>query len=54
MPLAVYGHELIRYLLFSAGYVAEAYQSSTDWSGKTGRLWNIAETLAVKMEGATK
>lgn len=46
--LSVYGHELVRYLLYMSGERGLAFNSSLDWSGDIGILWNIAETASLE------
>lgn len=46
--LSAYGHELVRALLFHNGHWKLAFQSSLDWSGLPGVLWNKAETLSLE------
>lgn len=46
--LSVFGHELVRYLLYMSGEKQLAYSSSLDWSGDIGLLWNIAETTSLE------
>ena len=46
--LSVFGHELVRHLLNMSGERGAALNSSLDWSGDVGVLWNIAETESLK------
>lgn len=45
--LAVFGHEMVRMLLYNNGHQVESFQPSSDWSGPVGELWNIAESLSL-------
>lgn len=42
------GHELVRAILFYCGHKEEALQSSSEWTGLIGEMWNIAETDSLK------
>lgn len=46
--VSVYGHELVRHLLFVSGDQGAAVNSSLDWSGDVGVLWDIAETVSLE------
>lgn len=46
---SLYGHELVRYILYMCGHTNEAWTpSSYGWSGLVGDLWNVAETESLK------
>jgi len=53
--LSVFGHELIRFILWYSGHHEQALWTSEDWITGPGGLWNMAETTAynlyIEMEG---
>ena len=48
--LAVFGHEYVRVYCYESEE-CDPYQSSHQWTGQVGKLWNEAEDLAREMCG---